>query len=164
MPQFTKKEIEALVLAAAAKLNKEEELKRDKKAMADAMNYFQQNSQTQPSNIELANTALLGVMSVYIAGAIKPIVRYDWGDLTSAPKFNPFSNPSGGGAVIGQGDRMEYTYNDSLGTKANAVANLITKGKFAQEFVEYLEEKGFKLGEEIEKDFSPFKIPKPKPE
>lgn len=161
MTQFKRKEIEALVLAAAKKLNKQIEVQNDKNAFNDALNYFEQNSKPEHSNIDLANIALLGVMSVYIAGAVQPIVRYDWGDLTAAPKLNPFTNPSGGGAVIGQANRLDYVYDDSLGTKANSIARLINGGEFSPEFIEYLQQNGFEVGDPNK--FSPFKT-QPKPD
>jgi hypothetical protein len=154
MPQLSKREIKELILLAAQRVNKDEDLLRDDQALQQAIDYFEKNAATQPSPQELANTALIGVVSSYVSGSVPAVVRFNWGNLTAVPDLNPFGGGGAGGATIDQANRVDYKYGDSLGTEGRAIANFIAAGEFDEDFLEFLKQNGFNVGYQSP---SPFK-------
>lgn len=143
MVTMTKKDLEALILIAAAKLNKYDDFAHDEAKKQSAMAYFEKNATNLTSGPELANTALLGVLSVYITGTIQPQVRYNWGNLTGVPDLSPFDGGSGGGSTLDEVNRIDYRFGqDNLGVQARVIANFIIAGEFTPDFIEYLQANG----------------------
>jgi len=78
----------------------------NEKERQKAAEYYQKNANPNDSPIAKANVALLGVVSVGIAGGIKPVVLQSWGNLLNAPSWNPYHGLSGGGAAGDQAARI----------------------------------------------------------
>jgi hypothetical protein len=142
---LTKKEREAIILIAAKKLNKHRELIASPTALQQAVDFFETRSQSENRAATLANIALLGVMSVYIPGAVQPNIRFNWGNLTAAPDLSPFNGGSGGVSTLDEVNRTDYKFGDNLGVQGQVIANYLNAGEFDADFIEYLETNGFNL-------------------
>ena len=88
-----------------------------------AVNYYQKNVNPNDSPINKANVALLGVLSVGVAGGIRPIVLQSWGNLLNAPNYNPYHGLSAGGSAADQAERINLSRPFAL--EAQAVLNVI---------------------------------------
>lgn len=146
MHRLSPQDLEALILIAANKLRKYEEMANDELARQKAVAFFEERAKNQTSAIDLANTALLGVMSVYIPGEIQPVVTYNWGNETGVPDLSPFDGGTGGGSTLDEVNRIDYRFGqDNLGVEARVIANYLNASEFSEDFVELLQENGFDL-------------------
>jgi hypothetical protein len=143
MPNLTKKELEAIILIAAKKLNKYDELIANPAALQSAIDRYVQESKDVSQADTLANIALLGVMSVYIPGATQPNIRFNWGNLTAVPDLSPYNGGSAGGSTLDEVNRSDYKFGDNLGIQGQVIANFLSAGEFDENFIEYLEANGF---------------------
>lgn len=143
MLRMTKKDLEALILIAAARLKKYDDLAKNEENKQKAMQFFEKNSHDLTSAADLADLALLGVMSVYTTGTIQPQVRYNWGNMTGVADYSPFDGGSGGGSTLDEVNRIDYRFGqDNLGVEARVIANFINAGEFTPDFIEALQANG----------------------
>lgn len=146
MHRLSQQDLEALILIAANKLHKYQEMADDEWARQKAVAFFEERAKNQTSAQDLANTALLGVMSVYIPGEVQPVVTYNWGNETGVPDLSPFDGGTGGGSTLDEVNRIDYRFGqDNLGVEARVIANYLNASEFSEDFVELLQENGFDL-------------------
>lgn len=157
MQRLTKEEIETLILIAATKLQKYNDLIKNEQDREKAIHYFERNSQALSTGPDLANVALLSVVSVYTTGTIHPEVRYNWGNRTGVADQSPSEEGSAGGSTLDEVNRIDYRYGqDNLGIKARVIANYLNAGEFSPAFIEALQANGMLLNPSST-------IPKPEP-
>lgn len=131
--KLTEKEIEAIVLQAAGKINQGEVLANDEAARQEAVDYFKQNAPEQ-DNVE--DLAKLAMSSVLPRDAKKPEMNFNWENAQGkeADLQNPVgedyraANPSGKA--------------DNSGILGTTIKNYLSSGEFTANYVEYLQEYG----------------------
>ena len=101
------------------KIKRELTEKERQKAVED----YQKNVKPNDSPIAKANVALLGVLSVGIAGGIQPTVRQSWGNLLNVPNYNPYHGLSAGGSSSDQAERINLSRPFAL--ELQAILNVI---------------------------------------
>lgn len=146
MHRFSQDDLEVVILIAATKLNKYNEIAKDEEARRMAIQFFEERSKSQNNAQDLANTALLGVMSVYIPGEVQPTVTYNWGNETGVPDVSPFDGGTGGGSTLDEVNRIDYRFGqDNLGVEARVIANYLNASEFSPDFIEYLQQNGIDI-------------------
>jgi len=86
--------------------------------------------------VDRANTALLGVLKVGIAGAISIVVVYTWGNLIGIPDLNPNHDLS----ALGSENRLKAEYKgDPLGIKFRHVMQILADSPLNPKLSDFLE-------------------------
>jgi hypothetical protein len=87
---------------------------------------FNDRITAEASPVTKANAALLGVISVGIAGGVRIVVQYSWGNLLNCPDLNLYH----GTAPIDTANKIDTSYagGDPLGTESRAVLNVLGTG------------------------------------
>ncbi len=117
------------IIEAAAKKTDHSNLMQNKKRFEYVKTMFKENYKKWSENgalstLDLANIALLGVMSAHITGAQRIVIqagsriRNDY----AAPCFNPYETSE---AIISRGKHIDFSYGDSLGLEALGVKRLL---------------------------------------
>lgn len=135
--RLTDKDNENIIKEAEKKLIENKKLRRkltdgEKKKAIDE---FAKNINPDDSPLIKANQALLGVLKVGMAGAIRIVVQYSWGNLLNVPDYNPYHGMS----TLDQGDRIDLSRGDALGTEAHAIINCIRAGALRADFFNKLD-------------------------
>jgi len=119
--------IDRIIRVAEEKLFQVKAIKRllNDRERQQAEQYFQNNTNQNDSIIAKANTALLAVVNVGIAGGIRTVVLQSWGNLLNVPGYNPYRGESAGGSAVDQGYRINLGRDRRLEEKAiiNAIQN-----------------------------------------
>lgn len=126
-----------IIDAAEKKLLKEKKIKKplNDQQKDKAENYYKKNTSPSDSPEMKANVALLGVVSVGVAGGIRPVVLQNWGNLLNVPDRNPFHGES----TLDQGNKIDFQRGDSLGLESRAVLNIINTGNIDSSFMHKVE-------------------------
>lgn len=134
---ITEKDAKKIVDAAEKKLLKEKKIKKtlDKDQKDKAENYYNKHTKKGDSPLDKANVALLGVVSVGVAGGIRPVVLQNWGNLLNVPDVNPFH----GDSILDQGNKIDFQKGDSLGLESRAILNIINTGNIDTSFMQKVE-------------------------
>jgi hypothetical protein len=136
--RLTDKDNENIIKEAEKKLIENKKLRRKltdgerKKAIDE----FKKNINPDDSPLIKANQALLGVLKVGMAGAIRIVVQYSWGNLLNVPDYNPYHGMS----TLDQGDRIDLSRGDALGVEAHAIITCIKAGALRADFFNKLEQ------------------------
>jgi len=88
---------------------------------------FYAHCDQESSFLDLANSALLNVIKVGIAGGVRIVVLYNWGNLIGVPNYNPLH----GFSAVNQGNRLEAAieHHDPLGKFFSGIMNILTHGE-----------------------------------
>ena len=108
-----------------------------KRQIDKATRKFSQQLQIGESALDRANSALLNVVKVGIAGGIRIIVQYNWGNLIHIPDYST----THGLAAIDQGNRLDLVLShggDLMGAHFRSVMNILSLGKLHKEFQDFV--------------------------
>lgn len=124
--KFSDEDAKRIIDEAEKKLLDKKVIKRklDDNQKNQAENYFKTNAKGSDTPLGKANTALLGVVLVGIAGGIRPVVLQNWGNLLNVSDMNPYH----GEATLDQGNKIDFQRGDPMGLECSAVMNIIKTG------------------------------------
>lgn len=126
--------------------------KEDKKKNEENSNKAKTEGQLTP--LELANIALLGVLSAYVPGAQRIIVQEGSiiGNYYGAPDFNQYGQENY--SFIAKDRRIDFIYGDSLGLETEAIYELLDRGDILDDLTVKFVNAGFLQQEERGKNKS----------
>lgn len=137
MAKLTEEKLRELLQAAGNRLNMQLNPEQQKEAIL----YMQQNLGNNPSLVDIANTALTGVINVHQTGGIKPLIQVDQGNRQNAPDLNP--NNALGGSPLAESNQFDTKFGDSMGAESQYLINMIQNGQLNPELEQWLENNGF---------------------
>lgn len=156
---FEKEQEKQIFDAAATRIN----IKLNEKQYDEISDIFNEHINDETSPVTKANAALLGVISVAIAGGVRIVVQYSWGNLINYPDLNPYH----GTAPIDAAAKIDTSFagGDPQGTELRAVLNVLSSGVINPSLAQFLkiDANPSAKQDETQEDRGPGKGPAPKP-
>jgi len=152
-PPLTNKQIRRIISRIAAKLKTKFKIKINKELRKKAAEEFQKEVKLGESPVEKANAALLNVINVGIAGGVRIVVAYSWGNLLNVPDVNPYH----GLATIDNANRIGSDLNegDTQGIEFRAIMNVLKTGTINPKLATFLEKKNTAVDNLAKEESSP---------
>lgn len=155
-PPLTKKQIRRIIARIAAKLKTKFKVKISKELRKKAAEEFQKEVKLGDSPVEKANSALLNVIKVGIAGGVRIVVAYSWGNLLNVPDVDPYH----GLAAIDNANRIGSDLNegDTQGMEFSAIMNVLKIGTINPMLAAFLDKENAPIDSLVKEESAPRSI------